>query len=174
VPIKPRPTAVPTLPLPTIPSIGTPSPTPGGTPAASSAATPGSSLSPAGVPAGLPSSSPSLGGSATGSGGGGSAGSGGGAVGSAAPAGPGFTVAAGNLAPFGLIDLGVATFDSLDWAVPALALSVPGLLLIAILAQLSASAFWLPIVRRWLGGFGVGRRRRRGQRGDQAENPASA
>ncbi|HEY8847095.1 MAG TPA: hypothetical protein VIM24_10580 [Candidatus Limnocylindrales bacterium] len=44
---------------------------------------------------------------------------------------------------------------------PALALTVPGLLLmLAILAQLAASALWLPVVKRWLGGFGVGRRRR--------------
>jgi len=68
-----------------------------------------------------------------------------------------------------LIDLGVGTLGGLDWAVPALAMSVPGLLLIlAILAQLSAGAVWLPIVRRRLGAFGVGRRRRK----DRATKPA--
>jgi hypothetical protein len=52
-------------------------------------------------------------------------------------------------------------FAGLDWAVPALTLTVPGLLLmLAVLAQLSTGVLWLPIVRRWLGGFGVGRRRR--------------
>ncbi|MEA2545231.1 MAG: hypothetical protein QOI09_504, partial [Chloroflexota bacterium] len=78
--------------------------------------------------------------------------------------GSGLTIAGGNVAPFGLLDVGLGGFDSLDWAVPALALTVPGLLLIlAVLAQLAASALWLPVVRRWLGGFGVGRRRRRGR-----------
>jgi hypothetical protein len=63
----------------------------------------------------------------------------------------------------------VGSFGSLDWAIPALAMSVPGLLLIlAVIAQLSAGAVWLPIVRRWLGGFGVGRRRK-----DRAESPAN-
>jgi hypothetical protein len=53
--------------------------------------------------------------------------------------------------------------------VPALALTVPGLLLmLAILAQLAASALWLPVVKRWLGGFGVGRRRRRARPDDGA------
>jgi hypothetical protein len=53
-------------------------------------------------------------------------------------------------------------FDDIDWAVPALTLTVPGILLmLAVLAQLSASAVWLPFVRRWLGTFGfVGRRHR--------------
>jgi hypothetical protein len=49
-----------------------------------------------------------------------------------------------------------------DWAVPSLVLSVPGLLLIvAVLAQVVGGAIWLPFVRRSLGSFGVGRRRRR-------------
>jgi hypothetical protein len=54
-------------------------------------------------------------------------------------------------------------FDGIDWAVPALTLTVPGLLLmLAVMAQLSAGAVWLPFVRRWLGAFGTaGRRRRR-------------
>jgi len=53
-------------------------------------------------------------------------------------------------------------FDDIDWAVPALTLTVPGLLLmLAVLAQLSASAVWLPFVRRWLGTFGLARRHRR-------------
>jgi hypothetical protein len=53
-------------------------------------------------------------------------------------------------------------FDGLDWAVPTLTVTVSGLLLmLAVLAQLSTGALWLPVVKRWLGGFGVGRRRRR-------------
>jgi hypothetical protein len=53
-------------------------------------------------------------------------------------------------------------FDGIDWAVPALTLTVPGLLLmLAVLAQLTAGAIWLPIARRWMGAFGSGRRRRR-------------
>ena len=52
-------------------------------------------------------------------------------------------------------------FDTIDWAVPALTLTVPGLLLmLAVVAQLSTGAVWLPIARRWMGAFGVGRRRR--------------
>jgi hypothetical protein len=40
-------------------------------------------------------------------------------------------------------------------------LGVPGLLLIlAVMAQGLVSLAWLPMVRRWLGGFGVRRRRR--------------
>jgi hypothetical protein len=76
--------------------------------------------------------------------------------------GPGFSVGGGTIAPFGLADVGLAAFGSLEWAVPALAMTVPGLLLmLAVLAQLSTGVVWLPVVRRWLGGFGVGRRRRR-------------
>jgi len=76
--------------------------------------------------------------------------------------GSGFSVGGGTVAPFGLGDVGLAAFGSLEWAVPALAMTVPGLLLmLAVLAQLSTGVVWLPVVRRWLGGFGVGRRRRR-------------
>jgi hypothetical protein len=78
----------------------------------------------------------------------------------------GFSVGGGGIAPFGLIDGGIGVFEGLDWAVPALLLTVPGLLLIlAVSAQLFAGVLWLPVARRWLGGFGVGRRRRR-ERGE--------
>jgi hypothetical protein len=64
--------------------------------------------------------------------------------------------------PFDLGDIGFGGFDGIDWAVPALTLTVPGLILIlAVLAQMFVGGLWLPVVRRWLGGFGVGRRRRR-------------
>jgi hypothetical protein len=50
----------------------------------------------------------------------------------------------------------------LVWAVPSLVLTAPGLLLLlAILAQIGGAAAWLPVVRRKLGAFGIGRRRQR-------------
>jgi hypothetical protein len=59
------------------------------------------------------------------------------------------------------VDVDIVGFDALlEWAVPALVLSVPGLLLLlAVLAQAAGGLFWLPMVRRWLGGVGVRRRR---------------
>jgi hypothetical protein len=52
----------------------------------------------------------------------------------------------------------------LEWGVPSLVLTVPGLLLIiAMAAQVVGAAAWMPLVRRSLGVFGVGRRRRRSQ-----------
>jgi hypothetical protein len=108
------------------------------------------------LPVATPSGDPAVIGSGT-------TGSGGGPGGPGGPAATGgLDVTVGGAAPFGLIDFGVGTLGGLDWAVPAFAMGVPGLLLIlAVLAQLSAGVVWLPIVRRWLGGFGVGRRRRR-------------
>ena len=56
-------------------------------------------------------------------------------------------------------DTGTVTFQSFEWAVPALVLTVPGILIvIAVLAQALIGLAWLPIARRWLGGD---RRRRR-------------
>ena len=52
--------------------------------------------------------------------------------------------------------------NGFDWAIPAVVLSVPGLLLILVLlAQVTVGLVWLPLVRRRLGEFGFGRRRRR-------------
>jgi hypothetical protein len=61
----------------------------------------------------------------------------------------------------GLGDVGIVGIGGLViWAVPALVLSVPGLLLLlAVLAQAAGALFWLPVARRWLGGFGIRRRR---------------
>lgn len=40
-----------------------------------------------------------------------------------------------------------------EWAIPALVLTVPGiLLLLAILTQAIIGVLWLPVTRRWLGG----------------------
>ena len=53
------------------------------------------------------------------------------------------------------LDMGALTFDGFEWAVPALVLTVPGILLvIAVLAQALIGLAWLPLTRRWLGGGG--------------------
>jgi hypothetical protein len=73
---------------------------------------------------------------------------------------------------FGIPDGGFGTFEGFDavelsgfdWAVPSLALSVPGLLLIiAVLAQGGAGILSIPFVRRSLGSFGLRRRREESQ-----------
>jgi hypothetical protein len=57
------------------------------------------------------------------------------------------------------LDTGGLTFDSFEWAVPALVLTVPGILIvIAVLVQTIIGLAWLPVARRWLEGD---RRRRR-------------
>lgn len=61
---------------------------------------------------------------------------------------------------FALAQSGLASLDAFVWAVPAIALSVPGILIVlVILAQVGAGAAWLPIARRKVGGFGFGRSR---------------
>ena len=50
------------------------------------------------------------------------------------------------------IDTSLA-FGDFEWVIPALVLTVPGiLLLLAILAQALMGILWLPVTRRWLGG----------------------
>ncbi len=62
-------------------------------------------------------------------------------------------------------DLAARFSGALDWAVPGLVLSVPGLLLVlAVLAQSLGALAWLPIVRRRIGAFGLRRRRSPGAR----------
>jgi hypothetical protein len=62
------------------------------------------------------------------------------------------------------IDVSLAAMGSLgnlSWAVPSLVLAVPGLLLVlAVLAQAVGGVLWLPVIRRRIGSFGVGGRRR--------------
>jgi hypothetical protein len=62
------------------------------------------------------------------------------------------------------IDVSLAAIESLGsltWAVPSLVLAVPGLLLVlAVLAQAVGGVLWLPVIRRRIGSFGVGGRRR--------------
>ncbi len=61
------------------------------------------------------------------------------------------------------LDTADLTFAGFEWAVPALVLTVPGILIvIAVLAQLLVGLAWLPVTRRWLGGDQ--RRRSRGPR----------
>jgi hypothetical protein len=56
---------------------------------------------------------------------------------------------------------GFDAFGGFEWAVPAIVLAVPGLLLIvALLAQAAIGVVWLPMVRRHLAGVGLRRRRR--------------
>ena len=159
LPTLPLPTLpLPTLPLPTLPN-GSPAPTPtigpGGSPAASPTPSPGASSD--------PSSAPGAGGGSTSQPGGPGSGGSGGTGGGAPPDDNGrFTVGFNGLGPIdGLVDVDVVGFDAMiEWAVPALLLSVPGLLLLlAVLAQAAGGLLWLPMVRRWLGGFGLRRRR---------------
>jgi hypothetical protein len=91
---------------------------------------------------------------------------GGGGPGGSAPGGApdGFTVGPPGRSPvdgLGPVDL-TGFGGAIDWVVPSLVLSVPGLLVvIAVVAQLIGGAAWVPLVRRWLGEFGLRRRRRR-------------
>lgn len=51
------------------------------------------------------------------------------------------------------------------WAVPGLVISVPGvLILLVVAAQVAGGLAWLPIARRRIGTFGLGIGRRRGNR----------
>jgi Big-like domain-containing protein len=162
LPTLPLPTALPTIPVPIpTPTIGPgsiPTPTPAAS-ATASAAAPAASGNPSSGSGG-PAATPSPG-SGSGPGAIGPGGTGGGPA-DPGSGGSGLTVGGDKVAPFGLATVSLGSFDNIDWAVPALALTVPGLLLmLAVLAQLSAGILWLPIVRRGLGGFGLGRRRRR-------------
>jgi hypothetical protein len=182
LPTLPLPTLpLPTMPLPTLPlpsislpplpgASATPTPSigPGGSPGASATATPSASFSPSASPGSNPSPGGSTDPSST---------PGPGADPSAPIVGPGsvggvppgdeggFTVGFSGFGPIdGLVDVDVVGFDAfLEWAVPALVLSVPGLLLLlAVLAQAAGGLLWLPMVRRWLGGVGVRKRQSAG------------
>jgi hypothetical protein len=61
---------------------------------------------------------------------------------------------------------GFGAFGGFEWVVPAILLTVPGLLLIvAIVGQAAIGAVWLPMVRRHLAGVGLRRQRRDTVRG---------
>jgi hypothetical protein len=179
----PRPTLplpslpLPTLPLPTLPLPTLfPTPTPTRSPDPGTSATPAPSERPTPRPSGSPAPSNGPAGSAAppsdGPGstpapsqavpGVGTTGSGGGNP----PIDGGLTVGHDQPAPIdGLVDPGVVGLDGLiEWAVPSLVLSVPGLLLIlAVLAQAVVGTLWIPVIRRWLGTFGVRRQRSPGR-----------
>jgi hypothetical protein len=63
------------------------------------------------------------------------------------------------------LDPGMVAFGGFEWAVPALVLSVPGLLLLILVGiQAMIGLAWLPIARRWVGQDDPARRRRRRSR----------
>ena len=156
-PILPLPSiSLPPLPsiLPTLPPLPVPTRVPGVTPAPTPAPsaepsrppdtatpTPGASPPPPTGPGGVtPGATPPGSGSGTGA------------------AGPPFSLGDPGSGPLGNIDL--VGLGLIEWAVPSIILGVPGLLVvIAVLAQMSGALLWLPVARRWLGGFGLRRRR---------------
>jgi hypothetical protein len=171
----PTPTPAPT-PLPTLPPLPTPLPTP---PPLPSLPAPGDTSRPTATPMAIPSPAPTARltggpsaspvpdgavseGTAPPSPGSGSAAAGSTTNGgSATGPGPGGFILGPVTDPSGgLLDPGLGGFDGLiEFAIPGLVLTVPGLLLvIAVLAQGFVGAAWLPIARRWLGGFGFRRR----------------
>jgi len=55
---------------------------------------------------------------------------------------------------FGLVSLGV------EWAIPAVVMTVPSLLIILVIVAQAMGAFaWIPLVQRNVGSLGLGRRR---------------
>jgi hypothetical protein len=91
--------------------------------------------------------------------GGAGTGSGGDASGGHLRIGRGSTAGSGSAIDVSLAAMG--DFGPLTWAVPGLVLAVPGLVLIlAVLAQVVGGALWLPVIRRRIGSFGPGERRR--------------
>jgi hypothetical protein len=174
LPTLPLPTLLPTpapTHAPTSPPTTSPAPTPTLAPGSSSVPTarptgtaggaPASSVPAAPTPATSPSVAPTPAGPA---GGGTTTGGGPGSGGQQPPTDQGLVVGKVQAPPIDdLVDVNVVGLDGLiEWAVPSLALGVPGLLLIlAVLAQAIVGTLWLPVIRRWLGTFGVRRRRTR-------------
>jgi Bacterial Ig domain len=179
-PIIPLPTVpLPTLPLPTLPlpTIGLPGlPTP--TPIPTLPPVPGTTPTPTPTPT-PPAGSPAVGSTPTptpgadsptdpssepdpsASSGTGALGAGSSSDGSGPPPAPGLSLVPAALAgetsnvgpiafgSFGTIGLGI------DWVVPTVLLTVPGILLLVIgLAQVFGGLVWLPLIRRWLRGDG--------------------
>jgi hypothetical protein len=172
--IIPIPTIIPLptdIPLPTILPTPKPSASPSDRPAPTQTARPTPSDGTAPTPTPVPTSTTGQPGTG-GSGGGGAPGGpvtshGTGASGPPASGGPApsrpvdtFVVPAAERAPEIAFDAGAASFGGFEWAVPALVLTVPGVLIVlAVLAQAAIGLFWLPVIRRWLAGD---RRRRVG------------
>lgn len=156
--LPPLPTLAPLPSLPPVPTLRPgedPVPTPSTLPAPSPSArpTPGDDDRP--TPSPSPSPSPSASPGPGGAGGpidptGGGTGTTGPASAGQGRAGP-VAVEAGAGAPGLGVEIGSLGFDGFTWAVPALVLSVPGLLLMILAAQGVIGLAWLPLARRWLG-----------------------
>lgn len=156
----PSPLPAPTLsPRPTGTAIATPQPTATGSPEPSSSGTP--TETPSSTPTESPPTSiagpsaPSTGGTGPTS------------AGSPPTSGAGSTAAGRYVVGVDPTDhgdltltmAGMASLDGIVWAVPSLALTVPGVLLVlAVLAQIAAGAAWVPVVRRKVGSFFQGPR----------------
>jgi Bacterial Ig domain len=174
----PRPTSIPIptiIPLPTdipLPTI-LPTPKPSASPTDRPTSMPTPRPTPSDGSAPTPTSTSTVGQPGAGSSGGGSAPGGPVASHGSGPSGPpasggpassrpvdAFVVPAAEHAPEIALDAGDASFGGFEWAVPALVLTVPGILIVlAVLLQAAIGLFWLPVIRRWLAGD---RRRRAG------------
>jgi hypothetical protein len=160
----PRPTIGPIVTTPPLPSVlPLPSPLPTPRPTSTPSAVPGPSPTPRPSPSPISTARPTYlpGGGALSGGAvgpppsGPSAGRPAAAASSSAAAPAAFAVPAAEGGRDLDLDMGALTFDGFEWAVPALVLTVPGILLvIAVLAQALIGLAWLPITRRWLGGAG--------------------
>ena len=151
--ILPTPTPSPTpRPTPTPTARPTPTPTTTATPTSTPTPTPTQSPITTGAPP-SPSSSPVPAGPVS---------PGGPDSGTPAPSDDAFALPPVQIDPFDDRLGGFDGFGGFEWAVPAIVLAVPGLLLIvALLAQAAIGVVWLPMVRRHLAGVGLRRRRRR-------------
>jgi hypothetical protein len=163
----PTPTPTPIVTLPPIPTPGltpTPSPSPSTRPSGAPSSTPGATPRPASSPTPGSSTAPGAPGSGAGSPGSGSPGAGGaGGGGGPGPSERPLEVSAADPNPNHRLETtaGVPGFTFLDWAVPGVILTGPGLLLLVLIAAQAVGALaWLPVVRKRMGAFGFGRRRR--------------
>ncbi len=63
----------------------------------------------------------------------------------------------GDFTDMGLAAASLGSLGVFLWAVPSVILSVPGLLVVVVILAQSVGGFaWLPLVRRKIGGFGLG------------------
>jgi Bacterial Ig domain len=160
-------TPLPTLPaLPSVlPPVGSilPSlaPTPTGLPVPTGSPGPSGTSSPSGAPSTGSPGGPTVGG-------GGIASSGGGGTTGPSEQPPALQAAApftiGDPGDAGTVELDASTvgFSSFEWAVPALVLTVPGLLLVlAVAVEALIGLAWIPVARRWVGEEDRRSRRRR-------------
>ncbi|MBI3750789.1 MAG: hypothetical protein HY263_03910 [Chloroflexi bacterium] len=157
----PTPTPAPT-PTPTAPPTPGPTPTPNPTP------TPTPTPAPTSTPMPTPSPSPGAGQSASAAGGVATdapAGAvatdpqGAGGAGTSSPSGqltvPGGAAGGGDAADLRVDAMTIGGLTLFVWAVPAVAFSVPGLIvLLAVLVQVGTGFAWIPLIRQKIGAFG--------------------